>query len=102
LHAIEAELEMKKLSEYYLRWGNKMEFEFKIGDKVEKFSGYKMRSGIVVAVFDTLVENVRVEYNVLLMLQVHCIFNNEKQLTSVVLHVTNPFQNWKKSCGLRD
>jgi hypothetical protein len=36
-----------------------MEFEFKIGDKVEKFSGYKW-PGVVVAVFDTLAGERRV------------------------------------------
>jgi hypothetical protein len=36
-----------------------MEFEFKIGDKVEKTSGYKW-PGVVVAVFDTLAGEHRV------------------------------------------
>jgi hypothetical protein len=36
-----------------------MEFEFKIGDKVEKTSGYKW-PGVVVAVFDTLAGERRV------------------------------------------
>jgi hypothetical protein len=38
---------------------NNMDFEFKIGDKVEKVSGYRW-PGVVVAVFDTLAGERRV------------------------------------------
>jgi hypothetical protein len=60
-----------------------MEFEFKIGDKVEKFSGYKW-PGIVVAVFDTLAGERRVVVectaaDVAGALHIY----NEKQLTLV-------------------